>query len=228
MRRIVQTKRVLGLTRPLVNWQFLVFRYNEDQVPRARQLASEVGVDALTLRPPFLDTGRPPLSEADAALIETWEPPGAEFNSKDESGDQYVESQVHVAEHPRCGWHYMSTAINWDGSVAPCCTVFEKKDDFGKLEREGGGGYMDVVNNERFRAIRNRFAGRSDQETGLVCEQCPTPAIMSYHHHLNRQVVLYAGVRFLERLRRLSGGGGSQGVPSEKRPGSRAPAELEA
>jgi hypothetical protein len=105
----------------------------------------------------------------------------------------------------RCDWHYISTAINPDGGVSPCCTVFEKGDDFGSLE-EGTRAYMDVVNNDRFRAIRDRFAGRRTESTGLVCEKCPTPAIMNYGRIVNRQIALVTLVQMGNGVRRLFAG----------------------
>ncbi len=192
VKRIVAIKRELGVTNPRINWQFLVFKFNEHEIPMARKLADELGVDSLTFRAPFLDEGRVPLSERDRAQVANWTPSATEFNRYTPESDAYTS----VPERPRCGWHYMSTAINWDGTVAPCCTVFEQKDDFGKL---GSGDndnampaqYMSIVNNPKFVAVRDNFAGRS-KNTGLVCEKCPTPFLMGYHHHLNRQILLYA------------------------------------
>lgn len=203
MRRIVEVKRKLGLSRPLVNWQFLVFRFNEHQVERAHEMAAEIGVDALTCRPPYLEADQFPLSDEDRAAVENWAPKAPEFNRYDPTSNHYTE-EVSVGKRPRCGWHYMSTAINWDGSVAPCCTLHEKQHDFGNMNSAGGGAtYMEVVNNDNFRAVRDRFAGRRKEETGLICEKCPTPAIMSYHHHLNKQIVLFTLVQAVEGVRRI-------------------------
>ena len=61
---------------------------------------------------------------------------------------------------------------------------------------------MDVVNNERFVAIRDRFAGRRAEPTGLVCERCPTPAIMDYGRIMNRHIAMFTLVQLVEALRR--------------------------
>ena len=84
--------------------------------------------------------------------------------------------------------------------MSPCCAVFEKETDFGTLA--GGASYMDVVNNERFVAIRDRFAGRRAEPTGLVCEHCPTPAIMDYGRIMNRHIAMFTLVQLIEALRR--------------------------
>jgi MoaA/NifB/PqqE/SkfB family radical SAM enzyme len=197
IRRVLAVRCEMGRSLPRVDWQFLVFRFNEHEMDRARALASELGVDSLTFRAPFLDEGRVPLSEEDRAAVAGWRPSRLEYDRYSPQSEAYTP----VPARPRCGWHYMSAAVNWDGSVAPCCTLFEKKDDFGRLDARPGA-YMSVVNNERFRAIRDRFAGRGKTDTGLVCERCPTPFLMGYHRHLNRQVLLYSAAGLLAALRR--------------------------
>jgi MoaA/NifB/PqqE/SkfB family radical SAM enzyme len=196
MKRVLAARRERGVTLPRVNWQFLVFRFNEHEIGTVRRMAEDLGVDSVTFRAPFLDEGRVPLSEMDKAAVSGWAPSLVEFNRYDESSPAHTV----VPARPRCGWHYMSTAINWDGTVAPCCTVFEKRDDFGKLSGSGGD-YMSVVNNDSFRAVRDSFAGRKAKADGLVCLKCPTPFLMDYHSHLNRQVLLYSATSALDALR---------------------------
>jgi MoaA/NifB/PqqE/SkfB family radical SAM enzyme len=198
LRRIVDTRQRLGQTSPLITWQFLVFRFNEHEMERAKALAAEIGVDRIVFQPPFLHTDRYPLAADEKTMIDSWASSNPRFHAAAESGGG-------VERNPRCGWHYMATALNWDGSVAPCCTTYETRDDFGTLGAAGEHSYMDVVNNSKFRFIRDRFAGRRQDPLGLVCESCPTPSIMGYHRFLNRQVVLFSTVGLLEGLRALIG-----------------------
>ncbi len=194
MRRILLAKQQSGQTIPLVTWQFLVFRFNEHEMDKARAMAADVGVDRLIFRPPMIDLDRYPLSASDREEISGWEPKSALFKRATSEGRK-----------SRCGWHYMSSAINWDGTVAPCCTTFEKRDDFGAIGKDGAGSsYMSVVNNASFRAVRDRFAGRRTEPVSLVCETCPTPSIMDYHTWVNRQIVLFTAVNVLERLRGIA------------------------
>lgn len=192
LERLLAIRKELGAHTPYVNWQFLVFRYNEQEIDAARRLAAELRVDSLTFRAPFLDEGRVPLAEGDRTEIASWTPTLPAFNRYAGAA-----SDVVVPARPRCGWHYMSSAINWDGSVAPCCTVFEKRDDFGRVS--DGSSYMSIINNRSFRAVRNSFAGR-EGATGLVCDRCPTPFLMSYGTHLNKQIALYTLVSLADAL----------------------------
>jgi len=194
MRRIVRMKRELGSTSPLISWQFLVFGFNEHEIEKARTMADEIGVDRILVRPAFLDIDRYPLSPSDRREISAWKPQDKLYQ---------IESGPHSGEkaHTRCGWHYTSTAINWDGTVAPCCTVFEKQHDFGSLKDHSA--YMDVVNNNAFQTVRERFSGKRKEASDLVCEHCPTPSIMNYHRFLNKQIVLFTAVGLVESIRRM-------------------------
>jgi MoaA/NifB/PqqE/SkfB family radical SAM enzyme len=204
MRRIVRAKREMGLTQPAVVWRMYVFRFNEHEVDRARQLAEEVGVDRFVLGTPYLDEGRFPLSADDRTAVQGWAASRPEFNRYHPENPEYVDPARPLEAHARCDWHYVSAAINPDGGVAPCCAVFEAGHDFGRLEEKGERRrYMDVVNNESFRGIRERFAGRRTEPTALVCEKCPTPDIMTYGQVMNRHVLLFTFVGLVESVRRL-------------------------
>jgi len=194
LRRLIEAKHGLGLKRPLITWQFLVFGFNEHEIPKARALAADIGVEKLIFLPAFLDEGRYPMAESDKALIATWKPKSPLYQIENSTGDD-------TKPRSRCGWHYMSAAVNWDGTVASCCTTFSKQDDFGTIGRGAENSFMGVFNNAAFRSVRERYAGRRKEPVNLVCEKCPTPAIMEYHQFLNRQVVLYTAVSLLERMR---------------------------
>jgi MoaA/NifB/PqqE/SkfB family radical SAM enzyme len=196
IRRIVEAKRRRGQTFPLITWQFLVFRFNQQEIDKAWELAADMGVDRVLFRRPFLDVDRYPLSRDDKQEIAGWAPDDRLFQIEVPSGAATQKT------YSRCGWHYMSSAINWDGSVAPCCTAFETRDDFGSVGKDGGAAYMDVVNNSAFRAVRERFAGRGKDPVALICEKCPTPEIMNYHRFLNRQVALFTLVAVFEKVTR--------------------------
>ncbi len=51
---LIRKKKELGSSRPYVIWQFLVFKHNEHEVERVRQLGKEMGVDVVGVTPAFL------------------------------------------------------------------------------------------------------------------------------------------------------------------------------
>lgn len=54
VRRVAAKRRELGSSTPRLVWQFLVFKHNEHEIPRARQLAQELGMDEFNVVAPFL------------------------------------------------------------------------------------------------------------------------------------------------------------------------------
>ena len=135
LRRLIEAKRRLGLKRPLVTWQFLVFGFNEHEIPRAEAMAVDIGVEKLIFLPAFLDEGRYPMPESDKSLVATWKPKNPLYQIENASGND-------ATPRSRCGWHYMSAAVNWDGTVASCCTTFSKQDDFGTIGPSGESSFM--------------------------------------------------------------------------------------
>lgn len=195
MRRLAAEKRRLGRRKPIITWQFLVFRFNEHEIERARAMAEEIGVDRIAFRTPLVEVERYPLPEPDRDAAK-WTPSNSLFQ---------VASAAPSSARPNapCGWHYMAAAVNWEGGVAPCCTLYAKAEDFGTLGAAGEHPYMGVWNNSAYRAVRERFAGRRSDPTGLVCEHCPTPSIQNLQRHLNRQIVLFTVAGLMGAVRRL-------------------------
>ena len=112
-----------------------MFGFNEHEIPRAEAMAVDIGVEKLIFLPAFLDEGRYPMPESDKSLVATWKPKNPLYQIENASGND-------ATPRSRCGWHYMSAAVNWDGTVASCCTTFSKQDDFGTIGPSGESSFM--------------------------------------------------------------------------------------
>lgn len=192
MRRLAAARKRLGRSTPLLSWQFIVFRFNEHEIERARTMAADFGFDRINVRPPFLDTDRYDLTDEERAEIAQWAPVNPQY-------------ATHVSGAPmrsRCGWHYTTTTLNWDGTVSPCCTTFKESDDFGSLGRHGEYALADVVNNDAFRTARAHIANPALPGGDVVCARCPSPSIMDYHRHVYRRIAMLTGVAVIEAIRR--------------------------
>ncbi|MEP7352387.1 MAG: radical SAM protein [Acidobacteriota bacterium] len=195
--KLVAEKRRLGVTRPLITWQYVVFRHNEHEKDRARELAKQFGVDRICFRAPLLDTERPEIATQERDALISWAPEDRAFRIP--------------RKHPQkssntCSWHYMSPAVNADGAVAPCTGVHSRTNDFGTLVPSGnpeGNGertYMNLVNNANYRSVRDRFAGRSLEPGSSICDACPVPSIKDHHKHLNREIAILTAVTLWRRV----------------------------
>jgi radical SAM protein with 4Fe4S-binding SPASM domain len=54
LKMLVAAKRRLGRSNPYIVWQFLVFKHNEHEAERVRQVGKELGVDVVGVTPAFL------------------------------------------------------------------------------------------------------------------------------------------------------------------------------
>jgi len=217
LRRLAAARKELGQGRPLLTWRFYVFRFNEHEIDRARAMAEEIGVDRIVFGTPFLEDARFSAPEGIVDIDRGWASTIPEYNRYQPGHPEYSPPGT-AAVRKRCDWHYVSTAINPDGTVSPCCAVYGMQNDFGVLD--GSQSYMELVNGPRFRAIRDRFAGRRSDSTGLVCERCPTPSIMNYGSILNRQIALLTVAALWRAVFRAGEQGGQAPNPS---PPSRLP-----
>lgn len=199
MRRIIEMRNTLGLKKPYVKWRFLVFKFNESEIEKARELAGSIGVDRLIFEAPYINDERFNLSQEDKKTVASW---GSDDRAYNRNHPLYkgLGGKTPSAKSVRCDWHYVSSCINWDGTVSPCCTLYDDADSFGKLT--GEKSYMAVYNNANYRAIRDRFAHRLDRNTDLACERCPTKDIQNYGKYVNRQIMFSAFVMIAEGLRR--------------------------
>lgn len=92
-----------------------------------------------------------------------------------------------------CAWHYSYTSVNADGSVLPCCKLFDQKHDFGRVTATPGS-FGKLWNNQNFQTVRGDFpAGKETKTTGptTVCTQCnATEAFRDHYSLLDREIML--------------------------------------
>jgi hypothetical protein len=152
-RRIAAVKRRLGSDTPHLIWGFHAFSHNEHDVPHARALAKEIGMEFAVCKgwvvgPDWVPTVLPELD-----YQAKWFP-------------------------MPCDFLWQRAVVNNDGGVAPCCATFARSDDMGRItitpEELGSRTFREVWNGERFREARRLFRGKREKPAGRnVCTACP-------------------------------------------------------
>jgi MoaA/NifB/PqqE/SkfB family radical SAM enzyme len=163
---LLRRRRARGLRYPVVEWQYIVMKHNEHQIPEAERLAKQLGVDLLR----FIPVGLPYESEDRKALAEEWFP--VTVTGRVETNQE--EQQFGQAGKPGpCFYLYRSMVINSDGGVSPCCIVYKQQRDFAALSPQQPVNVLEVWNNEMYRSARALFAGSHDQpRPSTVCHGC--------------------------------------------------------
>ena len=112
VKKVVAAKRVLNSTSPFLNLRFIVMRHNEHEIPRLRDFAGSLGVDALTLKT---------LNPHDEF---TTEEDSREFLPSDACYqrfryDSVTSSRIQRRQNP-CKALWNNPVVHWDGKVSPC------------------------------------------------------------------------------------------------------------
>lgn len=190
LRRILAARQRLNATGPHIVWQFLVFAHNEHEIEQARALAEQLGVDEIWF-------SAPQVKEA-AGILPASDPRYHSGLSRIHREDF---AQMRLAENRRrCVWHYMMTAINWDGALTPCCVLYKTADDFGSIGAHGERPLAAAYNMPRYQAVRAGVEKRKPGDPMEVCFHCPAPELQSARG-INREVLTHCKQRILERLR---------------------------
>ena len=162
IRMLVAKKRELDAYFTRVIWLFHVFRHNEHEIPIARKLAAELGVE-LQLNAARTDMGKEIFETAEQALERDghWLPEGTEFLA-------YDREKKSAQREIMCTLPWNDTAINWDGKVLACCSVYSEKHHYGSIHEQDFGA---IWNGQMYTEARREIVGQGPTRD-TICKTC--------------------------------------------------------
>ncbi len=162
IRLLVAKKRELDAFFTRVIWLFHVFRHNEHEVEIARKLADELGIE-LQLNQARTDMGKEIFETAEDALSRDghWLP-------TDDKYCAYDREEKHAQREVVCTLPWQDTAINWDGKVLACCSIYSEKHTYGSIH---DAPFREIWNNELYVDARREILGQSDTRD-TICKTC--------------------------------------------------------
>jgi radical SAM protein with 4Fe4S-binding SPASM domain len=160
LRLFVERKRALGSQTPHIEWQFIVMRQNQHQIPDAEKLADEIGVDSILFKKVDF-----PLWEQDTETATKWLPSGL-----DEYEREHAFERPYKEDGDRCWRLWRSAVINWDGGAAPCCYLTDKNDDFGDVTNSS---FKSIWNGNEYTTARKLFKKNIAEAGDVGCRTCP-------------------------------------------------------
>jgi len=178
IRMLNELKKQRGTVFPRIILQFLIFKFNLHEVPKVRQLAESLGVELSLQQGCLGGPGYEPFTgKHSPELIDRWivRPevllralgtpeghPGLFFD--------YYGSEESLCDE-RCFFLWKTAYINWDGSVSPCCFVYQEDRDFGNIHQER---FRKIWNNTKFQHARSLFldSSSSQEEKSIICDSC--------------------------------------------------------
>jgi len=141
---------------PSLTWQFIAFRHNAREIPAARQLATELGMD-FVLKLSW-DSGLAP----DVGNEEMARELGA--STRDEYRNRFGVAYVQGT----CRELWERPQINWDGKLLGCCRNFWG--DFGG--NAFTDGLLPNINNGKIAYARSMLQGKAPPREDIPCSTC--------------------------------------------------------
>lgn len=153
--KINRWKEKYSSRHPLLRWQFVVFRHNEHELPKARAMATELGMHFLA-KLSWTDTGA--FADPEMVRRETGVTSRAEF--EETFGRDYAQSICHqLWDRPQ---------VNFDGKMLGCCRNFWG--DFGS--NAFTEGLTASVNGEKMTYARRMLRGAAAARADIPCTTC--------------------------------------------------------
>jgi MoaA/NifB/PqqE/SkfB family radical SAM enzyme len=158
------------LETPIVEWQFIVMKQNEHEIPAAERMAKQIGVDVLR----FGRVGMPFDTPDRKATAEEWFP--TRVQGIKETTQQFGEpdiplySPVSRDKRSWCFYLYRSLFANPDGGVSPCCVAYKKEWDFAQLP---ASDMHALWNNDFYQSGRSLFSPKNaPRMLNTICDGC--------------------------------------------------------
>jgi len=160
LKTLIETKKRLKTKTPFVELQFIVMRHNEHEIPRIREIAKEIGVDKLKMKTVSLEGANALGFGGDKNKIKKYKP-------TDEKYSRYTSDMRRKDMKNECVRLWVSSVINWDGSVSPCCNDPNRVFHFGNVLE---GGFKNVWNSPKYVGFRRAIL--KNKQKIEMCRNC--------------------------------------------------------
>ncbi len=155
IRALVDAKRRLRSKTPYLYMQFLVMQHNEHELPQMERMAAELGVDQLLKKNIQVET----LEEA-----HEWLPQEEKFRRYSLTENDFtVKRGKGVCIRP-----WLTTMVNWDGSVVPCC--FDKNGHHTTGDLRTAKNFLEVWQSKSYSNFRHQMLNERDAID--ICKNC--------------------------------------------------------
>jgi len=166
LRKLVEARQEQHGKSPEIVWQFLVNRFNENEIDAARALADRLKV-TLDVRPMAMSDDVP-----DVELAGTIEERKEYWLGVDRKYicDRYLRAVCFPLYQEACPHLFTRVVITADGKVLPCCETWSRNSVMGDLLAES---FEEIWNNRKFSDARSQFLDKNFvPTTETVCRRC--------------------------------------------------------
>jgi radical SAM protein with 4Fe4S-binding SPASM domain len=155
-RQLIEARKKSGKRTPNIALQFLVMKHNEQEIPQVRALAKELGVDRLLIKN---------IEVRSVAEANKWLPENKMYRRYEYDGKNL---NVKRSDKKSCTRPWLSTLVNWDGEVVPCC--FDKNGDYAMGNISNQTELIDIWKGKNFTEFRTRLL--QNRHSIDICRNC--------------------------------------------------------
>jgi radical SAM protein with 4Fe4S-binding SPASM domain len=152
---LVEAKKKLKSSKPIIRWQFLVMKHNEHEIDDMKKLADKHGVNNLELKTVQI------YSKEDVHNVLPLNPRYRRYKIP---GDDF---ELKFGIKNRCRRIWTNAVVNWDGEVAICCFDKDVKFKIGNIKETS---LSKIWKNEFIQKIRNLIL--TNRKEIPICRNC--------------------------------------------------------
>jgi radical SAM protein with 4Fe4S-binding SPASM domain len=156
IRNLVDAKKRLHRTTPYLFMQFLVMQHNEHEIPAMKEMAWELGVDRLLIKTTQVMT---------AEEARDWLPKNGRYRRYDFDGDEF---KVKRGGQGVCPRPWLTTLVDWNGKVVPCC--FDKNGHHTMGDINSSPTFSEIWRTPIYQDFRQRML--TDRQSIDICKNC--------------------------------------------------------
>jgi radical SAM protein with 4Fe4S-binding SPASM domain len=155
-KRFMEIKQQRGIKTPLIALQFLVMKHNEHELEAVKKLAKEIGVDRLLIKN---------IEVMNTQQAREWLPQNEKYRRYDFDGQTLKVKNTSKKSCPRV---WLSTLVNWDGSVVPCC--FDKNGTFELGNINDENSLTEIWQGQKYKDFRHQLI--NNRSSIDMCSNC--------------------------------------------------------
>jgi radical SAM protein with 4Fe4S-binding SPASM domain len=155
-KKLVQARKAAKSSHPHIIFQYLVVKPNEHQIPDARYLAKDIGVDEIRFKSAQLYD----FVQGNALM-----PSNEKYSRYVQNKSGQFEIKNQLADHCWKLWH--ACVITWDGVVVPCCFDKDAQHRLGDLKKSS---FEQIWKSPDYTSFRQKILiGRKEID---ICQNC--------------------------------------------------------
>ncbi len=158
VRLLAQKKRELGLSRPILDLEFVVMRHNEHEIAQMEALGHSLGVDMVTFKTAYV------MDLQSHDMVARYVPSNLKY-SRYQQVEESLRRKSDVRDRCRRLWRIAT--IYWDGTMAGCCC---DQNCFAPIGNVLIDGLKTIWKSDRYNSFRQKML--SDGPRPAMCDHC--------------------------------------------------------